>query len=344
MIDISTEPARGSVLIAPPDRDAARLYASPNLPLQSALEPVSLPPTTMQRLPTYNIARITLSVLFIGLLIGASLWVLMPFLAALVWATMIVVATWPMMLAAEARLGGRRWAAVTVMTIAMLLLLVVPLVYVVLTILENSDLIVAWTQNLTNFTVPPPPRWVEELPLVGRKLAAEWATLAATSGEDLAMQAVPYVRSAIEWFADSAGGVGLTMLHFLLTLVFTAILYAQGETAATGVRRFLRRLAGERGESTAVLAAQAIRAVALGIVVTAAVQSTAAAIGLPCRAFRDAAILAAIIFICASCSSARSRPGAGGGLALLVGRHALGHGTPGVVGTGGRTRHVLGRC
>ena len=251
----------------------------------------------MQRLPTYNIARITLSVLFIGLLIGASLWILMPFLAALVWATMIVVATWPMMLAAEARLGGRRWAAVTVMTIAMLLLLVVPLVYVVLTILENSDLIVAWTQNLTNFTVPPPPRWVEELPLVGRKLAAEWATLAATSGEDLAMQAVPYVRSAIEWFADSAGGVGLTMLHFLLTLVFTAILYAQGETAATGVRRFLRRLAGERGESTAVLAGQAIRAVALGIVVTAVVQSTAAGIGLAVSGIPYAAILAAIIFV-----------------------------------------------
>ena len=251
----------------------------------------------MQRLPTLDIARITLSVLFIGLLIGASLWILMPFLAALVWATMIVVATWPMMLAAEARLGGRRWAAVTVMTIAMLLLLVVPLVYVVLTILENSDLIVAWTQNLTNFTVPPPPRWVEELPLVGRKLAAEWATLAATSGEDLAMQAVPYVRSAIEWFADSAGGVGLTMLHFLLTLVFTAILYAQGETAATGVRRFLRRLAGERGESTAVPAGQAIRAVALGIVVTAVVQSTAAGIGLAVSGIPYAAILAAIIFV-----------------------------------------------
>ena len=182
------------------------------------------------------------------------------------------------------------------MTIGMLLLLVVPLVYVVLTILENSDLIVAWTRNLTNFTVPPPPRWVEGLPLVGRKLAAEWAALAATSSEDLAMQAVPYVRSAIEWFADSAGGVGLTLLHFLLTLAITAILYAQGETAATVVRRFLRRLAGERGESSAVLAGQAIRAVALGIVVTAVVQSTAAGIGLAVSGVPYAAILAAIIF------------------------------------------------
>ena len=62
----------------------------------------------MQRPAGREIARITLGVLFIGLLIGASLRILQPFLGALVWATMIVVATWPMMVATEARLGGRR--------------------------------------------------------------------------------------------------------------------------------------------------------------------------------------------------------------------------------------------
>ena len=136
-----------------------------------------MPPRPVGR----DIARITLSVLFIGFLIGACLWVLRPFLAALVWATTIVVATWPMMLATEARLGGRRWAAVAVMTIAMLLLLVVPLSYVVLTIVENSDTIIAFAQNLATFTVPPPPDWVANLPPVGRSLAEQWTALAAAS-------------------------------------------------------------------------------------------------------------------------------------------------------------------
>src|SRR5262245_50463797 len=63
-----------------------------------------------------DLGRITLSVLAIGLMILASLWVLSPFLGAGVWAAMIVVATWPMMLAVRARFGGRRWVAVTVMT------------------------------------------------------------------------------------------------------------------------------------------------------------------------------------------------------------------------------------
>ena len=86
-----------------------------------------------------DITRITLGVVFIGLMITASLWVLLPFVGATVWATMIVVATWPIMIGLQARLGGRRGLAVTIMTLVMLLLLVVPLVLAVSTVLEYAD-------------------------------------------------------------------------------------------------------------------------------------------------------------------------------------------------------------
>ena len=48
---------------------------------------VSQPP------PSWDLTRILLSVVAIGGLIGASFWVLRPFLPAVVWATMVVVAT-----------------------------------------------------------------------------------------------------------------------------------------------------------------------------------------------------------------------------------------------------------
>jgi predicted PurR-regulated permease PerM len=57
-----------------------------------------------------ELARITLSVLFIGGLIAGSLWILSPFLAAFIWATMIVVATWPLMRRVEGACGGHRCA------------------------------------------------------------------------------------------------------------------------------------------------------------------------------------------------------------------------------------------
>ncbi|MGH2361944.1 MAG: AI-2E family transporter, partial [bacterium] len=82
-----------------------------------------------------------------------------------------------------------------------------------------------------------------------------------------------------------------------LTVIVTAILYSTGETAARGVRRFARRLADDRGENSVILAGQAIRAVALGVVVTALVQSALAGIGLAVAGIPYATVLTAIIFI-----------------------------------------------
>ena len=48
-----------------------------------------------------DITRTTLTVLIIGLLIVGSLWTLLPFIGALIWATAIVVATWPLLLSTE---------------------------------------------------------------------------------------------------------------------------------------------------------------------------------------------------------------------------------------------------
>jgi len=247
--------------------------------------------------PSRDLTRITLAVLVIGLLIVVCLWILQPFLAATVWATMIVVATWPMMLGVQARLGGQRWAAVTVMTLAMLLVLVVPIVLAVATIVDHADDMVAWAKTVAAAGIPSPPAWVEEVPFAGQKIAREWQQLAATSSEDLVARATPYVRQAVQWFGRQAGSFGLMVLQFMLIVIITAILYSMGETAARGVRRFARRLAEDRGESSVVLAGQAIRAVALGVVVTAVAQSTAAGIGLAVAGIPYATVLTAIIFI-----------------------------------------------
>jgi predicted PurR-regulated permease PerM len=76
-------------------------------------------------------------------------------------------------------------------------------------------------------------------------------------------------------------------------------LYAQGETAADGVRRFVGRLAGAPGEAVVRLAAQAIRGVALGVVVTAMVQSALGGIGLAVAGVPFAGVLTAVMFLLA---------------------------------------------
>jgi len=246
---------------------------------------------------TRDVARIVLVVLFIGLMIVSSLWILQPFLGAMIWATMIVVATWPLMMKVESAAGGRRWLAVMVMTLAMLFLLVAPLTIAILTVIDRRDEIANMAAVLATADVPPPPGWLEQVPLVGARIAEEWRRLSAIGAEELATQAAPYISQALSWFAGQAGSLGLMVLQFMLTLVIAAILFANGEAAAVGVRRFGRRLAYDRGEDAVILSGQAIRAVALGVIVTAVVQSACAGVGLAISGIPYAAVLTTIIFV-----------------------------------------------
>jgi predicted PurR-regulated permease PerM len=247
--------------------------------------------------PNYDMTRITLGVLLILALMGSSLWVVRPFLPATVWAAMVVIATWPLMKQVEARLWGKRSLAVVVMTIAFLLVLIVPLWVSVGTLVEHADDIASFATGLATQALPQPPAWVENLPLVGTRIADTWREFVGLKPEEMTGRLLPYARTAGGWLAAQAGGVGMMLVHFLLTALIAAILYANGEAGATSVLRFARRVAGDRGENAAILAAKAVRAVALGVVVTALVQSVLAGIGLWISGVPYAGVLTAVIFI-----------------------------------------------
>jgi predicted PurR-regulated permease PerM len=244
-----------------------------------------------------DLTRIVFQLLALVVMIGTSLWILRPFLVALTWATTIVVATWPVLLRAQAVLGGRRRLAVAAMTLALLLVLVIPLSFAVLTIVGYSDQIVAWSRSLATLGVPPPPLWVETLPLVGGRLATRWRHLAAGGPEAVSALLAPYASGLVLWFVSQVGNIGLLLLDSILTVVLGGILYGSGETAARALGRFARSLAGEHGGNAVHLAAQAIRAVALGVVLTAIVQSVLAGIGLAIAGVPFAIFLTAVMFV-----------------------------------------------
>jgi predicted PurR-regulated permease PerM len=244
-----------------------------------------------------DVTRITLAVLFIGALIAVSFWVLKPFLTSFIWATIIVVATWPLLLKLQAWLWHRRWLAVAAMTAILLLVLILPLTLAIFSIIDSTDEIVTWGKSLGSFTVPPMPEWIGNIPLVGKNIAGRWQQYAALTPEELSAMLTPYASEALGWFAAKAGSIGMMILQFLLTVIISAILYAKGETAAGGVRSFARRLAGQNGDETVVLASKAVRGVALGVVLTAIIQSVLGGIGLAVTGVPAAAILTAVIFM-----------------------------------------------
>ena len=260
--------------------------------------PANKQPAPVQQAPR-DLVRTTLGVLFIGALIVASFWIMRPFIAATIWATMLVVATWPVLLWFEARLWGRRSLAVLVMTLLRLLLFVVPMMLAIATIVSHSDAIVTQAKALADLDVQHPPQWVGSLPFVGQKVAQAWEQALASGAAGLIARLAPYADDIARFFVAQAGSVGFVFIQFLLTVVISALMYAGGESAAQAVHRFGRRLAGEHGDSAVTLAGQAIRGVALGVGVTAVVQAGLGGIGLAIVGVPFAGLLtAAMLLLC----------------------------------------------
>ena len=244
-----------------------------------------------------DIIRITIVVLLTGLLLVASFWTMLPFLGSLVWATAIVVATWPLLLYVERMLGGRRSLATAVMTVFMLVIFVAPFWLAVASLMEASLEGIDLARAYLTHGLPPPPSWLTDIPVLGARVTGKWQALAAAGPEALTELLRPYARSAAAWMLTATGGFGGVLLHFLVTVIIAGILYARGELAAKGLLAFGRRVGGERGESMVRLAGQSVRGVALGVVVTALVQTSLAGLGLWVSGTPRPALLTAAVFV-----------------------------------------------
>jgi len=246
-----------------------------------------------------DLARVVMQVLALGVLIAASLWIIRPFAVAAVWAATVVIATWPVLLSVQSWLGGRRSLAVAVMTLVLLLILLVPVYFAISTIVSNVEQITGWSKSLATLTLSGPPRWVDAIPVIGTSIATRWRQLAAAGPEQISTYLSPLARKLALWFLQQVGNLGLLLIQFLLTVIIAAIFYANGETAAIGVEAFLRKLVGMQGVKAVHLAAQAVRSVAQGIVVTAILQSVFAGIGIALVGVPFAMLLTALMFVLA---------------------------------------------
>ncbi|MFI5371246.1 MAG: AI-2E family transporter YdiK [Candidatus Eisenbacteria bacterium] len=246
-----------------------------------------------------DLARSTLAVLFILGLTLASFWILRPFLPAVLWATTIVIATWPIMTALQRRMGGKRGLATATMITGLALAVIVPILFGVGAVINGSTALRSWAQDLPNRTFPALPAWVAGLPLVGARAQEGWTRLTAAGSEGIRTQLSGYADEIARWLLGRIGNLVGMLVQLLVTLLIATALYAGGERVAAGLLRFSRRLGGASGEEATRLAALAVRGVALGVVVTALIQTVLAGVGMAiARAPRPGLFTAAVFVTC----------------------------------------------
>lgn len=248
-------------------------------------------------LPTPRESRAVLAALMAGVMILFSLWVVRPFLPATIWAMTIGITTWPLLLRIQKLLWGSRALAVSCTTLIALLVFVLPFWLAMTTLMTHSAELMQFGETAMKFRVPAEPHWLANLPLIGPKSITLWQKIENARLPQLLDNMVPDTGQIIRWVLNYLGGFSMLALQFLLTLVIMAALHAKGEAATRLMLEFGYALAEQRGKDMILLAGRTIRGVAIGVTVTALVETAVGGAGMEITGMPWASVLTAITFI-----------------------------------------------
>jgi predicted PurR-regulated permease PerM len=223
------------------------------------------------------VVDVALQIGLIALLLYACSRIVAPFVSLLLWSGILAVMLYPLHRRLAARVGNRGSAlliglvGVAVMLIAM---------GTVVTSLVSSLYSLVVGLNNQSLSIPRPPAWLAEIPVVGQKLSEDWGR-AATNMPAVVAEYGDALREPATRLVSSAGGLAATQLLFVISFGIAAVLVAFGTGAADFARRLLGMFVGSeaRGAHLVTLTAATIRGVAVGVVGVAVIQSLLLAVG-----------------------------------------------------------------
>ncbi len=219
-----------------------------------------------------------LAILALTLLGGGCLWVLWPFLTALLWAAILASTSWPAFLWLDRVVGNRRSLAATLMTLLVTLVVLVPVVAVAMGLADNVRELTRAASGLIKDGLPDAPSWMVSLPVVGDTIHNYWQQF-AHDGHRLMLELEKYAGPAQS--AALLGGrmLGKGVVDIGLSVFLAFFFFLYGEGLATRLSIALERLAGTRGTYLMGIARGTVTGVIYGILGTALAQGILAAIG-----------------------------------------------------------------
>jgi predicted PurR-regulated permease PerM len=233
--------------------------------------------------------------MLLGLLLIGCLLVLWPFVTALLWAAVLAYSSWPLYRRLLGWLGGRRTLAALLLSLAMVLVVLLPFAVVGVTLADNVKELKTAAQRWLESGLPSPPTWLEKLPVVGSGAAEKWRSLAADTAL-LREEASRFVEPVATWLLKGGLKLGAGLFELAMSILVTFFLLRSGTDVATNLAAGVERIAGERGRHLLEVAGNTVRGVVYGILGTALAQGLIAGLGFLIAGVPGAALLALLTF------------------------------------------------
>lgn len=233
---------------------------------------------TLRKLLSRDLAETLIRLGLAAFLLIVSWRVFQPFAQLVLWALILAVALDPLHRRFAARLGGRQGLSATILVIACLLLLGVPITFLGESLFGTvKDAHTALESG--GVTIKQPDQSVADWPIVGERVYQTWQAVATDLPgylEDHKAQ----IKELLERVISSALDTVQAVLVFVGGLVVSGIMMAYGEGGSRSVRRILCRFTNaEAGAHLQELCTATIRSVATGVIGVALIQALLLGVG-----------------------------------------------------------------
>ncbi len=245
----------------------------------------------LPRMDNKKLVRIVL----VALLVLGCFLILQPFIAAILFAAIVCVTTWPLYAWLLARLGDRNALAAILMMLLLMLVVLLPMVFLAASLADAVPPLVAKLRVFFEQIAVAPPEWLRRIPLVGEQLDAYWHKL-AESRDELQGLLKQFYEPARKLLTAIVTLTGEGLLQLVLALFIAFFFYRDGAALAERLQSGSRQLGGELGGQMLELSRNTVMGVMVGIVGTAAAQALVALIGFLIAGVPGAMLLAAAIF------------------------------------------------
>jgi predicted PurR-regulated permease PerM len=205
----------------------------------------------------------TIRLFILLLIIGWCLMIMMPFVSIILWSMILALAMYPLHTLLTEKLGGKPRLASVIIILSILIIIFLPTWFLIDSLIEQVKALKVSYDNGT-LSIPPPTEKVKSWPIIGIQLYDIWFA----ASENLEQLLLKYKDQIIEvggkvgkGIFGAVGGV----IQIMVSLFIAALLLAIGGTGEE-IRKFFRKLAGEKGDEFADMTLKTVASVVKGVI------------------------------------------------------------------------------
>lgn len=242
---------------------------------------------------TARFAHVAIQLGALALLLYWSFVLVSPFVSIVIWSVVLTVALYPAFEWAALHLGNRRRLAAALITIATLTVVIGPVTWLSMALIETVRIV---AERLSTLTIPPPSEAVKAWPLIGSPLYQFW-DLASTNFAAAFAKLSPQLQVLGTELLLIGADTGVGVIKFFVSIIVAGFLFSPAPSLVDAVRRVARRLNAARGEEFVDQTGATIRAVSRGVIGVSVLQALLAAVGLVVAGIPQASLLAFAVLV-----------------------------------------------